>query len=175
MIEFECVSSDMHTVPRKGTTMPVTNILLGVIFLTLLGILWGVMNIMRRGVNTTATYMIDPGIEDAIKRIRTGIEHHAEVSAVLGLMKQLDADPGALELIKEHPKTVQAAAALHYVNTLGAALLYAQHKLQDAHAGNSRALAPFGNYKKAAIEGWQAEVDSIRAKLNAAVDACAKL
>ncbi len=115
-------------------------------------------------------------VESTIERINASIEHHAEVSAVLGLMKQLDADPDALELIKSYPRTVQAAAALHYVNTLGAALQQAQEMLQSIYRGeNSSASYLFGMTPADRIKNCQAQVDSIRAKLDAAVDACANL
>lgn len=98
-----------------------------------------------------------------LSEINDSIKHHAEISAVLGLIKQLDADPDAMELINSYPQTVRAAAMLHYVNTLGSALQHAQDDLARIHKH-------YGSTAQVTTSAQQ-DVDSIRHKLDAAVAA----
>jgi hypothetical protein len=106
---------------------------------------------------------------EAVDRIKVEAHHAADVSAVLKLMEQLDGQPDALELIKSYPKTVQAAAWLHYINTLGASLQAAQVRLQQAHDGTYNA-SDYGHVTRpSVIDTEQKRVDTIRAKLDAAI------
>lgn len=101
-------------------------------------------------------------LDAIVDRLGRAIQHHADVSAVIGLIRQLDADPEALELIKSYPETVRAAAWLHYINTLGAALHHAQKKLSYQYQADD------GNDRYNLVSSRQKQVDDIRAKLDAA-------
>ncbi len=105
-------------------------------------------------------------LDTVLARIEQSAEHAANVSAVIGLVRQLDANPDALELIKNYPETVRAAAWLHHINLLGADLRYAQQRLSDAHQGKIR---DFTRSNQQIVDEYQQKVDAIRTKLDAAI------
>lgn len=97
----------------------------------------------------------------AIERLGAAARHHADVSAVVEMVRQLDADPDALELIKSYPETIRAAAWLHYINSLGATL----QSLQDNEARVRRE-----GYMTMA-DNCQSQVAAVREQLDAAIAA----
>lgn len=101
-------------------------------------------------------------IDEAAERLAAAVKHHVDVSAVVEMVRQLDADPNALELIKTYPETVRVAAWLHYIDTLGASLQTAQTRLGRAYAEGSMAYV---------IESYKQQVDDIRAELDAVLKA----
>ena len=153
-----------------GTTLAIyaTPVLL-VIVAMLIGLL-----LRKQGTaHLKATIDVSPQmaaeLEAVIHRIGAAAAHHADVSAVVELVRQLDANPDALELIKSYPETVRAAAWLHYVNSLGASLQVAQNCLRKAHDGSYDRSYLYGH--NAAVDDWQKRVDALRVKLDAAIAA----
>jgi YesN/AraC family two-component response regulator len=106
-------------------------------------------------------------LEQILSRIIQALEHHADVSAVVALIKGLDADPDALEKIKEFPEKVRATSWLHYINLLGVDLKAAQEHLSREH----RSTYGSSSFKASMVSSAQTEVNSIRAKLDAAIEA----
>lgn len=144
---------------------------MSVIEILLIGVLWVLLLIfgalvvlIRKQANPTLDLSLSTQVSEAIQEIDRAISHHVDVSAVAEMVRQLDADPDVLELIKSYPETVRAAAWLHYINTLGADLQHAQKGLSKAHALYSNPQSP------STIQA-QANVDAIRAKLDAAIKA----
>ncbi|MGB2787531.1 MAG: hypothetical protein WBB94_04070 [Candidatus Saccharimonadaceae bacterium] len=104
-------------------------------------------------------------LDAIVDRLGRAVQHHVEVSAVVELVRQLDADPKALELIKSYPETVRAAAWLHYINTLGEALQHAQTMLASAYCQDD------GNDRFGFVRSRRERVNAIRAELDAAIAA----
>lgn len=121
----------------------------------------------------TAQRKADPQLDVRLKeelnaiidRLGRAVQHHVEVSAVVELVRQLDADPKALELIKSYPETVRAAAWLHYINTLGAALQHSQKRLSDQYRNDD------GKDRYSYVSSAHKQVNAIRAELDAAIAA----
>jgi len=108
--------------------------------------------------------------ENHLEHVMASTAHAAEVSAVLGLMKQLDDQPDSLALIQSYPETVRAAAWLHYINRLGSDLQYAQKQLSDAHQRKGSYSSPYADIDRLR-NACQQHVDSVRAKLDRAIAA----
>jgi hypothetical protein len=117
----------------------------------------------------TTVVLDTTGFTVELDRIMKSTAHAAEVSAVLGLMKDLEDYPDALALIAEYPKTVQAAAWMHGINQLGSDLQAAQTMLSHAHQQTGPYLHEYriGEVRKAC----QQHVDILQGKLDAAVKA----
>ena len=149
--------TDWLTEPIQQNALFIMIALLALIlvaFVIIIVVLW------RRGprVMTVET----SSLEQALARIKDESTHAVHVSAVLGLMEQLENNPDALQLIKSYPETVVAASWLHYINILGADLQKAQEHLSRTHRSGG------GEYY---IKPAQQHVDNLRAKLDAAVKA----
>ncbi len=152
--------------------MDTTNTLLAAILGALILIGWLLVYVARRQgrrVDLTFDPQLTAELKKVIDEIGQAARHHADVSAVVELVRQLDADPDALELIKSYPETVRAAAWLHYINQLGVALQAAQVKLQKAHDGELDALYSYSH--REAVTDQQQRVDNLRTKLDAAITA----
>ena len=104
-------------------------------------------------------------LDAIVDRLGRAVQHHVEVSAVVELVRQLDADPKALELIKSYPETVRAAAWLHYINTLGEALQHSQKRLSDQYRNDD------GKDRYSYVSSAHKQVNAIRAELDAAIAA----
>lgn len=148
--------------------MSMTNVLLGFILLVLLGTLWFLTNLLRRGIPATVTYAIDPGIRQAIEEIAKATAHHVDVAAIAEMVRQLDNDPSMIERLKTYPLAVQRALLVHLADQLGQALKRAQDELYKAYAGRYDAYHPGGH--RGAVDAHQAEVNEIRAELDRLVD-----
>lgn len=109
---------------------------IGIVLTLILFALIAIANKLQAGQPTTV--IIRPEIADVINEIREVADHEAVVSAVVKLVRQLDTDPDALQLVNSFPKTVQAAALMHYANELGSAL----HTLQAKEAEMLKAQRP---------------------------------
>ena len=119
--------------------------------------------LLRKQQTAPKMISIAPGVDEAIERLKQSVEHHVDVSAVVGMINSFDTHPGALERLKNYPEDVRAAAWLHYINGLGAALQRAQKSLKQA-LEEKYITDPY-------IELTQRKVDTIRAKLDAAIAA----
>ena len=134
-------------------------ILLGVIVWLLGAIAW----LLWSYCNAKMQVLLPVEPSRQIDELKAAAQHYADVSAVVEMMRQLDElDEDAVALLKSYPETVRAAAWLHYTNVLGADLQHAQKQLSMAHQTYQR--ADSHNVKAA-----QAHVDSVRAKLDHAV------
>ncbi len=103
-------------------------------------------------------------LDAATERLGAAVRHHVDVNAVVEMIRQMDAmDTDALELLKQYPATVQAAAWTHYIDTLGESLVVAQNNLRNNHDW-------YGANDRMTMSSQQT-VDAIRAKLDAAVKA----
>lgn len=127
-------------------------------------LLWGVLK-----KRPQAQFLVQ--LNDEVARLQRAAEHHADVSAVVAMMRQLDElDEDAVELLERYPESVRAAAWLHYINRLGADLQAAQQRLSNAHQGTG----PFANYYSGDLPGLQKKcqqhVDDLRAKLDKAIE-----
>lgn len=121
------------------------------------------MQLIRNRKSTQIQLSVD--LTNLIQRLEAATRHHADVSAVVTMIQQLDElDEDVLELIRSYPETVRAAAWLHYVNVLGSDLQAAQLALSKAHRNHSD---PNG----LTIKSAQAKVDAIRVKLDKAIAA----
>lgn len=128
------------------------------------GIIVGIMLVVAKRLRVMRQPPVVIDLTPQIQQLQAAVEHHADVSAVVAMVRQLDAlDENALTLIKSYPETVRAAAWLHYINTLGADLQHAQQQLSAAHQMYRRA-------DSINVEAAQAHVDSIRDKLDRAVE-----
>ncbi len=145
--------------------MFITNVLLACVA-SLLVLIFCALIIKKPPTPTQPDLVLINLLNDAIEGFGKAAQHHIDVSAVVKLVQQLDADPNALELIKSYPETVRAAAWLHYINTLGADLRRAQQRLSESHAGKGY-VEPVPQY----IDRDQARVDALRTKLDKAVEA----
>lgn len=117
----------------------------------------------------TLTYnlQLDPKFRNEMDGMLNGIRHAADISAVLGLLDQLEENPDAVALLQNYPETVRAAAWLHYINRLGSDLQHAQSELSNAHQSNYA----FPGTKEMAITSAQSHVDKVRSKLDTAIKA----
>jgi hypothetical protein len=148
--------------------MSATEILLIGVFCVLLLILGALVVLIRKQSNPKFDLALKAQVDEAIRQIDRATSHYTDVSAVVEMVRQLDADPDVLELIKSYPETVRTAAWLHYINALGADLQAAQKSLSRAHQRMDTSL--LGN-QESFIASRQHEVDVIRAKLDAAIAA----
>ena len=123
-----------------------------------------VVLVLRRTAIQPAARIDTLSLMDAVKKIRDEAQHYADVSAVVELVRQLDADPDALELIKTYPATVQAAARLHYINSLGADAKVAHDYLSNMHHS-------YSSHEAGPTVTAQKKVDAIHAKIEVAVKA----
>ena len=141
-----------------------------VLLIVIAALLIGVLIVLVKRRKPTTVVLDTTGFTAELDRIMKSTAHAAEVSAVLGLMKDLEDYPDALALIAEYPKTVQAAAWMHGINQLGSDLQAAQTMLSHAHQ-QTGPYAPgkfYGNLA-ASQEAQQRHVDNVQAKLDAAV------
>lgn len=129
--------------------MSMTNVLLGLILLFLVCALWFLANLLRRGIPATVTYVIDPGVRQAIEEIAKATAHHVDVAAIAEMVRQLDDDPSMIERLKTYPLAVQRAGLAHYAG-----------RYDPYHSGGHQG----------AVDARQAEVDGIRGKLDSLVD-----
>ncbi len=151
----------------ESTVMAITEgdfivllVLLANIILILVLIL---MQLIRNRKSTQVQLSIN--LTNQIQRLEAAAQHHADVSAVVTMIQQLDElDEDVLELIKSYPETVRAAAWLHYVNVLGSDLQAAQLALSKVHRDHSDPNGP-------TIKAAQTKVDAIRVKLDKAIAA----
>ena len=141
-----------------------------ILLLVIAALLVGVLVVLVKRHNPTTVVLDTTGFTAELDRIMKSTAHAAEISAVLGLMKDLEDNPDAVALIAEYPKTVQAAAWLHYINRLGSDLQAAQTMLSHAHqqTGPYAAGRFYGNIGSAQ-KAQQQHVDIVRAKLDAAI------
>lgn len=140
-----------------------------IVIIVLLGIIaWQLYRNTRVSLAVYPQLSLD--LSNQLQQLKEAAEHYADVSAVVTMMRQLDElDEDALELIKSYPETVRAAALLHYINILGSDLQVAQQSLSNAHTGKDAWYHSGYNSPAAMLEGRQKHVDTIRAKLDAAV------
>lgn len=150
--------------------MPNETILLVVIAVLLLVVIVLLILLPRRRWISQYELTLDPTMREQVADIGKGIRHHAEVSAVLGLMDQLAEQPDAVERLRDYPETVRAAAWLHYINRLGSDLQKAQTELSTVHQTPDYRYSML-NTKSQAINAAQQHVDAIRRKLDAAIEA----
>lgn len=135
-----------------------TNLLLGGMLMLLVAI---VALLWRRDDTYLVELNVRPEIEASIQRLATAARHYGDVSAVVEMVRQLDADPDAAALIQSYPQTVRAAAWLHYINVLGATL----HSLQEQEA-----MARQRGFVGSADE-YRQQVVNVREQLDAAIAA----
>ena len=90
-----------------------------VLLIVIAALLIGVLVVLVKRRKPTTVVLDTTGFTAELDRIMKSTAHAAEVSAVLGLMKDLENNPDALALIQDYPETVRAAAWLHYINRLG--------------------------------------------------------
>ncbi|HEX7484450.1 MAG TPA: hypothetical protein VF281_04865 [Candidatus Saccharimonadales bacterium] len=115
-------------------------------------------------------FLLNTNVEEVLERVGKGVKHHADVSAVLALMDQIEEHPDAIKRLQEYPEMVRAAAWLHYINCLGADLQSAQNRLSAAHRATTDHHFT-ETYKQNAITTAQKHVNDVRAKLDAAIAA----
>ena len=97
---------------------------------------------------------------DTINKLQQAAEHYADVSAVVSMVRQLnELDDVAIEQLKQYPEAVQAAALIHYINCLGAALQAEQSKLEENFRCNRPELAKWN----------RGRIDELRKLLDEAV------
>ena len=144
--------------------MPYAEILITTIAIFMTIIIGLLVALLRKGAETDVRITMTTELDRAIERIDMAIRHHTDVAAVVEMVRQLDANPDSLELIKSYPETVRAAALLHYTNILGSSLQAAQNRLSAAYNSSSV-------YKRDFINVAQREVDALRSKLDAAIQA----
>jgi len=138
-----------------------------VVILLLLILVVAVVALHRMRSQSVNLAMDTGAIDDAIERLQHSVAHVVDVSAVVELIAQLDANPDAIELLKDYPEKVRAAAWLHYINKLGSDLQHAQNILSSAHRGEIN----YGYERSKHISNAQRHVDEVRAKLDAAITA----
>lgn len=149
---------------------PLFALSIAILLVVIVALLIGLLIMLAKRRNPTPVVLDTSGFTAELDRIMTSTAHAADVSAVLGLMEGLEEHPDALALIQDYPKTVQAAAWMHYINRLGSDLQAAQTMLSHAHQ-QTGPYAPnkyFGNITSAQ-KAQQQLVDMIRTKLDAAV------
>lgn len=123
---------------------------------------------LNKNTNANMAARVNNAIDGTIQRLDAAIEHHAEIDAILAIIKQIDdGNFDAVELLKQFPEKLCAAAWLYTINKLGADIEVETSRLSGAH----RTWGAHNNY----TIGVQASLDAMRAKLNAAIAASAKL
>jgi hypothetical protein len=153
--------------------MPVEIILLvlllvAVVALIVIAVL--LSKLLKRQQVTQYELTLDPRFTKQIADLGKSVRHHADISAILGIMDKLTEDPTAIERLREYPETVRAALWLHYVKCLGDDLRQAQDELSRVHQARDYEFhGPSG--KNSAIVTAQAHIDGIRKKLDAAIAA----
>lgn len=126
--------------------------------------------ILWKGRTTHLRAQLSIGLGDQITELQRAAEHHADVSAVVSMVRQLDEmDEDAVALLGSYPESVRAAAWLHYINRLGSDLQAAQQRLSDAHQ-HEGAYAHFYGDITTARQSCQQHVDDVRAKLDKAIE-----
>ena len=136
------------------------------IFLALILVMLVIIAISLLGRQSTQNIhpKVSIDLSGQIEQLRQAAEHHADVSAVVEMVRQLDEmDDDAIALLQSYPASVRAATWLHAINLLGSDLQAAQQQLSDAHTSSH---AP-----QATIDHRQRRVDSLRAKLDQAIKA----
>ena len=119
--------------------------------------------LLVKSLRRKPVFVVDFDMSTQIDELKAAAQHHMEVSSVVAMVRQLnELEPDALKQLKSYPQAVRAAAMLHYTNQLGADLREAHKRLSRAHG--------YDGY------GWenqqvtaQAHVDSLQAKLDAAI------
>lgn len=139
--------------------------LLAAVLIVLIAIAVLLALLLRKQQNITCTLGIQPSIDEVINRLDRAVSHYADVNAVVAMIEQLDEHPGAIEQLQEYPEAVRTAAWLHYINILGSDLQAAQRRLSNAHQGKLH----YTLDQQYAIRSAQADVESIRAKLDTAI------
>jgi hypothetical protein len=125
------------------------------------------MGLLLRKQRTALPVIIDTtNLDDMLLRAKNAVVHVTYVSEVVALVRNLEANPDAQELLKSYPETVRAAAWLHYINILGGDLHTADNALSLAHGLDANTWGSTKNYR---VETAQKHVDSLRAKLDTAV------
>lgn len=149
-------------------------VLLVVAVVALLVIAVLLSKLLKRQQVTQYELALDPRFTAQVANLGNSIRHHADVSAVLGLMDQISEHPDVIERLREYPEAVRAAAWIHCIDRLGGDLQHAQDSLSSTHKGPDYHYGgPSG--KKSAIDRAQAHVNSIRVKLDAAIAASGQL
>lgn len=148
-----------------------TTVLLFAIVIVLIIIAVLLYGVLKQPRTFTYDIGLDPTFRDVIKELGDGARHHAEVSAVLGLLDLIEEQPELTERLRDYPAKVQAAAWTHYINCLGADLQQAQKELSSAHQLDAGILNGGDAAKQRRIQREQQHVDSLRAKLDRAVAA----
>lgn len=143
--------------------MPIMELLLATVTVSMAIIIGLLVALLRKSTGTDVRIMMTTEFDQAIERLDAAIKHHTDVAAVVEMVRQLDANPDALELIKSYPETVRAAAWLHYINALGSDLQDAQKRLSVYHRMYSMT--------SLTVQDAQRKVDALRNKLHAAIKA----
>ncbi len=139
-----------ESAPQKGATMPIIDI---------------VILLVAAGTNLVLLVAVLIKLDTVQRKPDAVTQHHMAVSAVVEMIRQLDtAEPDALKALEQYPEQVRAAAWVHYINTLGASLKEAQDYLAYCHKTYRSPGSP-------TIREAQTKVDSLRARLDAAVEA----
>ena len=146
-------------------------ILLFVIIVLLLVAVTLLANLARRPRTVTYELGVDPTFRQQVAEIGKGVRHYADVSAVLGLLEQIEERPDIVERLREYPETVRAAAWLHYIDRLGHDLQQAQQVLSSEHQTDPSRYYNREAGKKTRINNAQEHVNSLRVKLDAAIAA----
>lgn len=147
-----------------------TTVLLFIIILLLIVAVTLLANLARKSRTVTYVLSLDPTFREQVAEIGNGVRHYADVSAVLGLLEQIEERPEVVERLREYSETIRTAAWLHYFDRLGHDLQQAQKSLSDAH--QSTLGFGYASYdKEQAIKRAQQHVDNLRAKLDAAIAA----
>lgn len=143
-----------------------------VLLIVIAALLIGVLVVLVKRHKPTTVVLDSTGFTAELDRIMKSTAHAAEISAVLGLTKDLEDNPDALALIQDYPETVRAAAWLHYINRLGSDLQAAQTVLSHAHqqTGPYEPGRFYGDLASAQ-KARQQHVDIVRAKLDAVIKA----
>lgn len=103
-------------------------------------------------------------LSDQIRRLKEVAEHHADVSAVVEMLRQVNhLGQSELELLVSYPETVRTAALVHYANVLGS-------DLQAAHKSLSAAHRTYSDVNGPSITAAQTKVNAIQAKLDAVAE-----
>lgn len=103
-------------------------------------------------------------IDMAIERLGVASRQYADVNAVVEMIRQIaEGDADAVELLKQYPESVRAAAWLHYINTLGSSLQSAQNELSSD--------LEYHNPNGVIVMATEAKVHAIRNMLNTAIAA----
>lgn len=136
-------------------------IVLGFAITILMAVIVAVL--LVKSLRRKPVFVVDVDMSTQIDELKAAAQHHMEVSSVVAMVRQLnELDPDALEQLRSYPQAVRAAAMLHYTNQLGA-------DLREAHKRLSRAHGHVGYGWANQQANAQAHVDSLQAKLDAAI------